>query len=70
MKHHILETTDIKSRSPFLTEFLEDKSIGNYLYIYIYMGSPDVSVVNNPPANVGDAGSIPGPGRFHIPQSK
>jgi len=34
------------------------------------MGSPDVSVVNNPPASVGDAGSIPGPGRFHIPRSK
>jgi len=30
MKHHILETTDIKSLSPFLTEFLEDKSISNY----------------------------------------
>ena len=34
------------------------------------MGSPDVSVVNNPPANVGDAGSIPGLGRFHMPWSK
>ena len=25
------------------------------------MGSPDVSVVNNPPASVGDGGSIPVP---------
>ena len=28
------------------------------------MGFPGGSVVKNPPANTGDAGSIPGPGRF------
>ena len=27
------------------------------------MGFPDGSAVKNPPANAGDAGSIPGPGR-------
>ena len=27
-------------------------------------GFPDGSVVKNPPANAGDAGSIPGSGRF------
>ena len=27
-------------------------------------------VVKNPPANAGDTGSIPGPGRSHIPGSK
>ena len=26
-------------------------------------------VVKNPPANAGNIGSIPGPGRFHVPQS-
>ena len=26
-------------------------------------------MVKNPPANVGDTGSIPGPGRSHMPQS-
>ena len=26
-------------------------------------------VVKSPPANVGDTGSIPGPGRFHMPWS-
>ena len=24
----------------------------------------------NPPANAGDTGLIPGPGRFHVPQDK
>ena len=28
------------------------------------MGFPDGSAVKNPPANAGDAGSIPGSGRF------
>ena len=27
------------------------------------------AVVGNPPANAGDVGSIPGPGRSHMPQS-
>ena len=31
---------------------------------------PGGTVVKNPPANVGDTGSSPGPGRFHMPQSK
>ena len=26
------------------------------------------AVVKNPPANAGDAGSIPGPGRSHMPR--
>ena len=26
-------------------------------------------VVKNPPANAGDAGSIPGPGRSHMPRN-
>ena len=30
-------------------------------------GFPRGSVVENPPANVGDTGSIPGLGRFHGP---
>ena len=31
---------------------------------------PGGTVVKNPPANAGDTGSIPGPGRSHMPQSK
>ena len=30
---------------------------------------PGGTVVNNPPANAGDTGSSPGPGRSHMPQS-
>ena len=30
---------------------------------------PGGAVVKNPPANAGDTGSSPGPGRFHMPQS-
>ena len=30
---------------------------------------PGGTVVKNPPANVGDMGSIPGPGRFHMLRS-
>ena len=30
---------------------------------------PGGPVVKNPPANVGDSGSIPGPGRLHMLQS-
>ena len=31
---------------------------------------PDGPVDKNPPANAGDMGSIPGPGRFHMLQRK
>ena len=30
---------------------------------------PGGTVVKNPPANAGDMGSIPGPGRSHMPRS-
>ena len=30
---------------------------------------PGGPVVGNPPANAGDRGSIPGPGRSHVPRS-
>ena len=32
-------------------------------------GFPGGAVVKNPPANAGDTGSIPGPGRSHMLQS-
>ena len=34
-----------------------------------YMGFPGGSVVKNSPANAGDMGSIPDPGRSHVPWS-
>ena len=30
---------------------------------------PGGPMVKKPPANAGDMGSIPGPGRFHMPRS-
>ena len=32
-------------------------------------GFPGGAVVKNPPANAGDTGSSPGPGRSHVPQN-
>ena len=37
--------------------------IYTYIYIYIYMGFPGGAMVKTPPANTGDAVSIPGWGR-------
>ena len=36
---------------------------------YITWAFPSGSVVENPPVNAGDAGSIPGLGRSHMPRS-
>ena len=36
---------------------------------YMYWGFPDGAVVKNPPANAGDTGLSPVPGRSHMPQS-
>ena len=33
------------------------------------LGFPGGAVVEGPPANAGDTGSSPGPGRFHMPRS-
>ena len=36
---------------------------------WINKGFPGGAVVRNPPANAGDTGSSPGPGRSHMPRS-
>ena len=36
----------------------------------IPQGFPGGAVIKNPPANAGDTGPSPGPGRSHMPQSK
>ena len=38
-------------------------------YKNVCRGFPGGTVVKNPPANAGDTGSSPGPGRSHMPQS-
>ena len=35
----------------------------------VFYDFPGDTVDKNPPANAGDTGLIPGPGRFHMPQS-
>ena len=35
----------------------------------VYEGFPGGAVVKNPPANAGDTGSSPGPGRSRMPRS-
>ena len=46
------------------------KAIIYYLYLknkHITLGFPGGTVVKNLPANAGDTGSRPGPGRSHMP---
>ena len=38
-------------------------------YKVIHSGFPGGAAVENPPANAGDTGWSPGPGRSHMPQS-
>ena len=35
----------------------------------VFVGFPGGTVVKNPPANAGDTGLSPGPGRSHMPRS-
>ena len=40
-----------------------------YYYIRLYRGFPGGAVVKNAPANAGNMGSSPGPGRSHMLRS-
>ena len=42
---------------------------GEMLYNIEFGDFPGGAVVKNPPANAGDTGSSPGPGRSHMPWS-
>ena len=46
-----------------------DSEVDKLVLKYTWQGFPGGSVVKNPPANAGDTGSIPGPKRYHMPQS-
>ena len=37
--------------------------------VAVSQDTPGGALDKNPPANAGDVGSIPGPGRFHMPRS-
>ena len=40
-----------------------------YCNLKVFQGFPSGAVVKNTPANAGNMGSNPGPGRSHMPQS-
>ena len=42
---------------------------GKVAFKTVSSGFPGSAVVENPPANAGHTGSIPGPGRSHMPRS-
>ena len=62
MKLHLLwrQSSEEKTRSMILNHQERDTGIKE--------GFPNGSVVKTLPANVGDMGSIPGPGRSHMPR--
>ena len=41
----------------------------SYFYLKPNRDFPGGAVLKNPPANAGDTGSSPGPGRSHMPRS-
>ena len=45
------------------------KAQGASAYIKAHVQSTPLLVVKNPPANAAGTGSIPGPGRSHMPRS-
>ena len=52
-----------------LASFLPKKSQAQAIKKILIKSVPGSSVVKNPPANVGNTGSIPGPERSHMPRS-
>ena len=54
-------------RNPFLFKYLHQYLLSK---VFKFWDFPVGAVVKNPPANAGDTGSSPGPGRSHMPQSK
>ena len=48
---------------------LEDRLVAYVKMLDTHTGFPGGAVVKNPPANAGDTGSSPGPGRSHMPRS-
>ena len=49
--------------------FLDCLILANLMDLKVLLGFPGGAVVKKPPANAGDTGSSPGPGRSHMPWS-
>ena len=62
MKSKNAENVQVVKRktSIHITEIMKHEQVRDF---------PGATVVKNPPANAGDTGSIPGPGRSHMPLS-
>ena len=60
-----ISTFNIQVRGAMPMKTLENESVKNF----IPTDFPGGSVVKNLPANAGDTGSSPGPGRSHVQQS-
>ena len=60
---------DLMVKVFYLTALVSFPTVQESPQIKSFSGFPGGSVVKNPPASVGDTGSIPGPGRFHMLQS-
>ena len=58
--HFLKEKSMLYTPKIFNTQLLKNKK---------GQGFPGGTVVKNPPANAGDTGSSPGPGRSHMPWS-
>ena len=68
LAHGGCHVTAIASAS--YTEAISSRKVISGAYkIDGYRGSPGGAVVKNPPANAGDTGLSPGPGRSHMPRS-
>ena len=55
-----------RAPSPLVSSRMVPEIIPVSLFKTHLQGFPGGSVVKNPPANAGNMGSIPGPGRFHM----
>ena len=60
MQYHNLSQRKCQAATTYLLALIQKVAPG---------GIPGGSVVQNPPANAEDMGSIPGPERFHMPWS-
>ena len=66
------------SKTPVTNSGMQRRAITYWMYrqhkleahCKVVLGFPGGSVVKNPPADAGDVGSVPGPGRSHMAWSR
>ena len=65
----MLKPSRLKQGQQCWKEYFNQKTPNISHIIKRYEDFPDGPVVKDPPANAGHTGSIPGPGRSHMPRS-